>query len=177
MWLWAVCGLLLGFSQAMASTSSWLKNLTWEQARDSMSVTLHFAGDLPEKYRVSMTADTAGVKSLMLAFLNAEVDTQSVKPESMPKWMTVQTESDLGNTVLRINVFVMRDVVFKGEWKGNSFRVTFPNAVTKDNPFWKRPWLYVGLGAAAAGGAVIWITTGSSPNSQNIAPPDINLPE
>lgn len=171
-----LAGILMVAACAFA-TPSVLKDITIQKSQDSISVGLVFAGDVPEKYRVQLVSDSSGVKNLVLAFLGASHDTLALRPDVLPKWIVPTLAKDKGQFVLSVHVFLTREVTYKSRWHGNVFHITFPNVVDVKNPFWKKPWLYVGLGAAAAGGAVIWITTSSQPTNHPIEPPDINLPD
>jgi len=150
----------------------------WDSV-DSVRVTLHFSGSLPEKYRVVYSDDSILGKGLELAFLNAMTDTTIFHVATMPPWIVVHDSPEMGLQVLRVRIAVDRPIAYRGDWSGFDFSLTLPNAVARKGSLWTKPWVYLGLGAATLGGAVLWLTTGKSTSSKptEIAPPDINLPE
>jgi len=145
---------------------------------DSVVIDLHFQGQLPEKYRVHLDQDSSGNMSVTASFLKALPDSSRLAKRDIPPWLAYVVRGNGESQMLQVHVFVGRKVVYRSEWNGSVFRVVLPNAIVEKSPFWKKPWLYVGI--AAAGGAILWLTTGggsSSNGDENIAPPDIILPE
>ena len=176
-WSSAIWILLAQISLAWAGEASKLHDIQAVETLDSIQLNLNFTGDLPEKYRVFALKDSLGNTALMLAFLGAEFDTTDFA-KSHPKWLAAESLQDHGANVVRIHVRLNRNVPYRGEWKGNTFQLMLANAVDKSKSLWKEPWLYVGLGAATVGGAVLWMSVGSSTSSnQDIPPPDIKLPK
>lgn len=165
--------------EAYASGISLLQNIAWVEQKDSLELKLAFGGDLPEKYRVTLVKDSTAQIVLMLAFLGADTAKITYSGGAAPNWLRIHAETEKGRQVLRLFVAVEREVAFRGEWKGSQFSLVLPNTLPTKRPIWKNPWVYVGVGAATVGGAVFWLTTGKSTSSKSeeIAPPDIELPE
>ena len=178
---WLVISLLLMLfvnnAWSDADSSAVLERISWTETRDTVVLSLEFSGNLPEKYRVHPDQDTAGNRSLLLAFLGASIGHDPFQGAVPPTWVIIQPQAEGVAKQLRLLVMTNREVVYHSQWKGNAFQLVFPNVLWKENPFWKKPWLYMGLGAAVAGGTVLWLTTGKSTNSsQTIDPPNIDLP-
>lgn len=169
----------IAVSLVSANGTALLQKVSWTETLDTVVVQLQFAGDLPEKYRVSLVRDSSGQNSVLMAFLGADLGELEYQGGDKPKWFLVQAKPEAGRSVIRALVAVERDVAFRGEWKGSMFQLTFPNAMKKTTPLWKNPWVYVGIGAATIGGAVLWMSTGKTTTTKTdeIAPPDVTLPE
>ena len=175
---WIPLGTLITMcSLAQAGEASVLRDVQVVESLDSVQLQLNFSGDLPEKYRVIAVKDSTGTSSLLLAFLGVSFDTTGFAKDH-PKWLSAESVNEDGKKIARLHVLLNRDVAFRGEWKGNGFHLVLPNAIERNESMWKKPWIYVGLGAATVGGAVLWMTVGSSTNSnQDIPSPDIKLPK
>jgi len=176
-WWVSLCILLATWSQAYAGETSVLSNVQVVESLDSVQLQLNFSGDLPEKYRVVAVKDSTGATSLLLAFLGVGFDTTGFTKDH-PKWLSAESVKEQGDNIVRLHVLLSRDVAYRGEWKEKGFHLVLPNAMDRSVSMWKKPWIYVGLGAATVGGAVLWMTVGSSTNSnQDVPSPDIKLPK
>lgn len=176
--LFSIAFVLVSAVLSMASENAFLNKIHWEKSTDSIVVNLEFKGTLPERYRVHLDHDQEGNLSVTASFLKATADTIIFDKPGRPAWLAYLSKPEQGKNVLRVHLFVTRKVAYRSEWIGNVFRIVIPNTVVESSPFWKKPWLYVGVAVASAGGALLWLTSGgSTPGTADIAPPDINLPD
>lgn len=155
-----------------------LSDIQITKGSDSVVIDLQFQGQLPEKYRVHLDQDSSGNMSVTASFLKATPDSSRLARKDLPPWLAYVLRGKGDAQMLQVHVFVGRKVVYRSEWNGSVFRVVLPNAIVENSPFWKKPWLYVGI--AAAGGAILWLTTGGGSGNTgdgDIDPPDIVLPE
>lgn len=176
---WATIVFVAGLCFAPAFSGSFLTNVSWLESPDSLEVRMVFAGDLPEKYRVSLVRDSLEGLLLTAAFLGADTSKLKFTGGGAPEWLKIQVEQDRGKTVTRLILPLNKEVPFRGEWKANQFYLVLPNVLPKGSPIWKNPWVYLGVGVVTVGGTVLWLTTSKTPTTKNgtIEPPDIDLPE
>lgn len=177
--IWVKLFVVVGLLLSPVFGSSFLTNISWMESPDSLEIRMVFSGDLPEKYRVSVVRDSMEGFILTAAFLGADTSKNMYVGGVVPQWFHVQVEQDRGKTITRLLLPIKQEVPYKAEWKANHFHLVLPNVLPKENPIWKNPWVYLGVGAVTVGGAVLWLTTSKTPTpkDETIAPPDIDLPE
>ncbi len=164
-------GLVVG---AMAAPGE-LSVVQIRRERDSVWVDLDFRDGRPSRFRVMQAEDSLRKPQLQIEFQNASES--PVAGSDLPDWLKVRVEA---NEALSVYIQLAQAVPWKSQWQDRVLQISFPDKV-RSNSVLKNPWLVGGVSAALAGGAAVWLLSGSAPTppveDDVIPPPDIVLPK
>jgi hypothetical protein len=154
-----------------------LKTFQHKTTGDSIQMQFGFGDGPKPRYRVRACNELTEKPCLHVEFSNVLFQESSMK--NRPDW--IEKEDRVDTSILDFRISLTQPTPWKFSWEGKALRVDILDRVPKKKT-WMNPWMLGGFGAGlVAGGVAIWLGSeapgATSPSSNIIPPPDVELPK